>query len=126
MALTLLGVFVGGGLGAVSRYGVTLAALRLVPGYFPWGTLAVNVAGCFVLGLLMPLFATRADLSPALKAGLTTGFLGGLTTFSTFGHETVGLFAGGRAGLGVANLLGNLVVGLGASGLGLWLGAKLA
>lgn len=117
-----LAVFIGGGLGAVARYGVG----RLLPNApLPFGTFAVNVLGCLVLGLLVPIFAARQGLSPALRAGLTTGLLGGLTTFSTFGVETLKAWQTAPM-LGLQNLALNLGVGLCAAGLGLWLGGRLA
>lgn len=117
-----LAVFIGGGLGALTRYQVS----RLLPSApLPWGTLAVNVLGCLVLGLLVPIFAAREDLSPALRTGITTGVLGGLTTFSTFGVETLRAWQSAPH-LGMINLGLNLVVGLSAAGVGLWLGGRLA
>lgn len=116
-----LAVFLGGGLGALARYGIG----RLLPtSPLPWGTLAVNVAGCFALGLLAPIFAARHDLAPALRLGLTTGVLGGLTTFSTFGVETLRAWQASPL-LGMQNLALNLGVGLGAAALGLWLGGRV-
>ena len=122
-----LAVFVGGGLGALCRYGVALGARRAWPAaVFPWGTFVVNVTGCFLLGLLGAVFAARAGLPEPARLGATTGFLGGLTTFSTFGHESVGLLTGGAPAVGVANLVANVAVGLCAAGAGLWLGGRLA
>jgi CrcB protein len=121
----LIGVFLGGGLGAVSRYGVSLAAARAFPtAALPWGTWAVNVAGCFALGLLVPVFAGRPEWPEPVRLGATTGFLGGLTTFSTFGQETVSL-AGRAPGLALANVGANVLVGLAAAALGAWLGGRL-
>ncbi|MCB9537949.1 MAG: fluoride efflux transporter CrcB [Myxococcales bacterium] len=123
--LSVLAVFVGGGLGAAARYGVTLAFRRLWPhAALPWGTFAVNVAGCLALGLLAVVLADRVVVSPAARLGLTTGFLGGLTTFSTFGQETVGLLAGETPTLGLLNVALNVLVGLAAAGAGMWLGGR--
>lgn len=127
MIATAAAVFVGGGLGALSRLGVTLASRRLLPAaVLPYGTLAVNVAGCFVLGALAATFAAQAGGSPAVRAGVTTGFLGGLTTFSTFGQETVGLLSGDHPMMGLVNVLGNVGLGVGAAALGLWVGSRVA
>lgn len=121
-----LAVFIGGGLGALSRYGVGALARRLWPlSPFPWGTLAVNLVGCFALGLLARLFSARAGLPTPLTAGLTTGFLGGLTTFSTFGVETTRLLTGSTPSLGALNLVGNVVLGLLLALLGLRVGGLL-
>lgn len=120
--LTPIAIFIGGGLGAVTRWGVG----RLLPAStLPWSTLVVNVLGCFALGLLVPALAAREGISPAARAGLTTGVLGGLTTFSTFGVETVRAWQTAPQ-LGLANLALNVVLGLAAAALGLMVGGRLA
>ncbi len=122
--MNLLAVFLGGGLGALSRYGVAIGARRLWPAAaMPWGTLIVNVAGCFLLGFLANAFASR-QVPEALRLGATTGFLGGLTTFSTFGHETMVLF-GGQGSAGLLNVVANVGLGLLAAAAGMYLGARL-
>ncbi len=124
--MTAVAVFVGGGLGSLGRWLVSIGSQRLWPGaVFPWGTFVVNVVGCFLLGLLAQLFAHRMDLPVHLRVGLTTGFMGGLTTFSTFGNESIRLLETGPA-WGALNVVANVVVGLGAAALGLWLGARMA
>lgn len=117
-----LSVFIGGGLGALSRWGLgrLMGATAL-----PWSTFIVNVVGCFALGLLMPLFLARPQWSDALKTGIATGFLGGLTTFSTFGVESARAWQQAPS-LGLLNLALNLGVGLSAATVGLWLGGKYA
>ncbi|QFZ17350.1 fluoride efflux transporter CrcB [Saccharothrix syringae] len=100
-------VFAGAAVGAVLRY---LTGL-LLPRRFPWATLAVNVAGSFVLGVV-------AGASPAVTALVGTGFCGGLTTFSTFSWETVALVEAGRAGQALANVATSLVTGVAAAFLG--------
>lgn len=115
-------VMVGGSLGAVSRYGVGLLTARLWGTGFPWGTLAVNLAGCFVIGLLFALADRSRLLTPDLRLLLITGYLGALTTFSSFSLETVNA---GRAGLALqslTNILINNVGGLTLTYLGLRLG----
>lgn len=120
----IVAVFLGGGLGASARYGLSLAARRLVPeAALPWGTFAANIIGCAALGLLAVLF-TESSLPREVKIGATTGLLGGLTTFSTFSHETLLLAQSGRWGLAATNLAGNLIVGLLAAAAGGWLGAR--
>lgn len=119
---TPLAIFIGGGLGAVARWGIG----RLLPATtLPWSTLVVNVLGCFVLGLLVPVLTAREGISPAMRAGLTTGVLGGLTTFSTFGVETVRAWQTAPQ-MGLANLALNVVLGLSAAALGLLVGGRLA
>lgn len=114
-----LAIFLGGGIGAVSRWTISRGARALWPGAaLPVGTLIVNVAGCFVLGLLAERFSMATELSDATRAGLTTGFLGGLTTFSTFGHETVRLW-NTQPGWAAAHVALNLGIGLAAAVAGI-------
>ena len=77
-------VFLGGGLGAASRYGVNVFVPRLVGGDYPWHTIVINVTGCFIMGLLTELMALRLNVSNEMRLFLTTGVLGGYTTFSAF------------------------------------------
>lgn len=86
---------------------------------FPVGTLVVNVLGCFLLGLLMHV-GTATDLIPRpARVGLGVGLLGGLTTFSTFGWETVKLAEEAQWALAAANITANVLLGLGAAWLGI-------
>jgi fluoride exporter len=115
-------VMVGGSLGAASRYGIGLLTARLWGTHFPYGTLVVNLAGCFIIGLLFALADRSRLLSPDVRLLLITGYLGALTTFSSFSIETV---AAGRSGLilqSVTNILLNNVGGLALTYLGLRLG----
>lgn len=83
----ILAIFLGGGIGAVSRY---LVGLNLVKNFeinLPISTFLVNVIGSFIIGFLYVLFVEKADVTPAVKLALTAGFCGGLTTFSTFSLE---------------------------------------
>ena len=121
-ARELLYLAAGGAAGTLCRYWATLGALRALGPRFAFGTLAVNVVGCFLLGLLMHWFGASAASSRALRLGLTTGFLGGFTTFSTFGYETVHYLESGRPALAFANVLANVLVGVTATYAGLALG----
>lgn len=115
-------VMVGGSLGAASRYGIGLMSARLWGTNFPWGTLTVNLVGCFIIGLLFALAERSRLLTPEVRLLLITGYLGALTTFSSFSLETVNA---GRAGLVVqsmTNILVNNSVGLLLTYLGLRLG----
>jgi CrcB protein len=80
----ILLVALGGGLGASARYLTNLAALRIAGPNFPWGTLAVNIIGSFLMGVLIASLARRTGTSMELRSFLATGFLGGFTTFSAF------------------------------------------
>ncbi|MFH1155028.1 MAG: fluoride efflux transporter CrcB [Pseudomonadota bacterium] len=119
----LLLVMVGGSLGAASRYGISLLSINLWGTRFPWGTLIVNLSGCFLIGLLFGLSDRMRLLTPEMRLLLITGFLGALTTFSTFSIETVNA---GRAGLmvqPVVNILVNNLGGLALTVIGLWIGS---
>ena len=112
MAVRLLVVAVGGALGSVLRYLTSLAGARLFGPAFPAGTLAVNLVGCFLAGLLFALVDQRGLFSPVTRLLLLTGFLGGLTTFSTFALDTTNLLRAGSWSLGLANFFTNVVGGL--------------
>jgi CrcB protein len=107
----LLMIAIGGGLGALARYGVVSFFQRWTV-EFPWGTLSVNALGCFVVG------AVFERLPADARAFVVVGVLGGFTTFSAFGHETCELLRGGQAGLALANAGLNLGIGIGAVLLG--------
>jgi CrcB protein len=114
----VLAVATGGAVGATLRYLVGVAIVRCHPEAGPLGTFAVNIAGCFLIGLLMPL-AERQSLPPLATLLLVTGTLGALTTFSTFGHETILLATvRHRPDLALANIASSLLTGLAA----VWLG----
>jgi CrcB protein len=115
-------VMLGGSLGAAGRYGIGLLAARFWGVHFPWGTLAVNLIGCFFIGLIFAVADRARFLTPELRLLIVTGFLGALTTFSTFALETVNA---GRAGLALqplANILINNIGGLGLVFLGMRIG----
>lgn len=112
-------VFLGGGLGASLRHllGGTVQALAR-SATFPWGTFVVNVSGCFVIGLLAQLSESRGVPSGQARTFVFVGVLGGYTTFSSFGNETINLLRGGEAFLAATNAVGQLVLGLIAVALG--------
>jgi CrcB protein len=97
---------------------------RTGPG-FPWGTFAVNVTGCFAIGVLATLADEHAAISPATRLMLVTGLLGGFTTFSTFGMETWQLVEDNALWLALANAGGSLAAGLVAVVLGAVLARQL-
>lgn len=113
----ILAIAAGGAGGALLRYGISGVAYRLLGETFPWGTLAVNLMGCFLIGLLWGI-SERTPLSPNASIFLFTGILGGFTTFSTFGLETFSLFRDGEVMLGLVNVLASNVAGLVAVTLG--------
>ncbi|TAV73882.1 fluoride efflux transporter CrcB [Rhizobium leguminosarum] len=90
-------VAAGGAIGSLLRYYVGQWALRLMGPAFPWGTLAVNIVGCFVIGVLAELIARKFNASVELRLLLITGFLGGFTTFSAFSLDAISLFERGEA-----------------------------
>lgn len=108
--LTPLLVALGGALGALTRYTVTLLAASFLGSSFPYGTLLVNGAGSFLIGLLA--FFTQHFPSPLASAFLVTGFLGGLTTFSSMMNEIMQFFLAGHLLEGCAYLLSQLLIGL--------------
>lgn len=121
----LLLIFFGGGLGASTRYAVSLFILKLAKPMW-LGTFVVNAVGCLVLGYLLGLTIAKPNLLPEnLKLGLTVGFLGGLTTFSTFSLETLTFLKDGKLLAGVGYMLISCVVGLSCAGLGYWLSHRI-
>jgi len=110
--MQLLLVMFGGALGSGARYGVNLLAGRTT---FPWATLTVNVVGSFLMGALVTLAATRAWSNEA-RLLLTTGFLGGFTTYSAFSYETVSA----PLGTAVINVLVTTTLSVGACALGVY------
>ena len=115
-------VFVGAGIGGAARHGVNVAALRLLGFGFPYGTLAVNIAGSLVMGLLAGWFAHKGDPGQTWRLFLTTGILGGFTTFSTFSLDAALLYERGE--LGTAALYVAASVGLALAGLFVGLRAR--
>ena len=113
-------VAVGGGaaLGAWARWGLGVALNPLFP-TIPLGTLAANLIGGYFVGFAVALFHHHAGLSPELKLFLITGFLGGLTTFSTFSAEVVALLERAQYGWALAAAGGHLVGSLAMTGLGI-------
>lgn len=116
-------VVVGGGLGALCRYGVALFAARFFGARFPWGTLIVNLGGCFLIGLSFA-FAGRGlkIMNPSARLFFMTGYLGGLTTFSTYALETVNAVRGTTYIVALANFLTNNIAGGALVLLGMWVG----
>ena len=111
-------VFLGAGIGGALRHGVNVGAARLFGYGFPFGTFLVNIVGSFVMGAFAGYFAFRPGIPQHLRVFLTTGLLGGFTTFSSFSLQTLNLLAAGewgRAGL-------NIVLSVALCLLAVWLG----
>ena len=119
-----LALFAGGGLGAVLRFALWVD--ERAPVAFPWGTLAVNVSGCFLIGLVATLADEHRLLTPLARLFLVAGVLGGFTTFSTFGLETWRLAEEGLSRLALWNILASLGATLVAVIAGVWLGRNLS
>lgn len=118
----LLLVGIGGFVGSVLRYWVSgMVQGRFQPSSFPYGTLTVNVIGCFIIGVLYQLGETRAIFTAETRLLVFVGFLGGFTTFSTFGNETVNLMRLETFGIAAVNIAAHIILGLGA----VWLGRLL-
>ena len=126
LAMHVLLVAAGGALGSVARYGLTLAAARLLPAGFPFGTFLVNAIGCAAFGAIAGLGEARGTLTPALRAFWLAGVLGGFTTFSSYAWESFDLSRGSAVALAAINLAGQVVVGLAAVALGWWAARSLA
>ncbi len=112
-------VGVGGFFGAVARFLVNTAVAGRYAPAFPWATFVINVTGSFVLGLLATLIVNQVLVNPNWRLGVTVGFIGAYTTFSTFEYESASL---GLSWPALGNLLGSVAFGYGAVRLGIWLG----
>ena len=123
--LNCLAIGAAGFLGALCRYGVNAASVRLFGRGFPVGTLFVNLTGSFVLAFFAAWCAQRASVSETMRLAVATGFVGAYTTFSTFMFESDELYRQGAAGTAVANVVGSVLLGLLAVRLGAIAGARV-
>ena len=113
----VLSVALGGSIGAVLRYLISLYVIKALGSAFPYGTLSVNVLGSFIIGFLFLYF--EQTISPNLKAMLMTGLLGALTTFSTFSLETLLLIQEGLFTKAFLNILINVILSISFTMLGM-------
>lgn len=123
MQLLLIGI--GGFCGAIARYAVDGWVTRLVGAGFPWGTLAINVSGSLVIGLLFAASVERATLPSEIRGPVMIGFVGAYTTFSTYMLESWRLFEDGSVTLGLLNVFGSVALGLMAVIIGLAIGRAI-
>jgi CrcB protein len=110
----ILAVAAGGALGSVARYLVGVGSTRLFGAGFPWGTLLINIAGSFLIGVFVELFALKWDLPQTARVFLTVGICGGFTTFSTFSLDSWVLMERGDFGLAAAYIVGSVVLSIAA------------
>ncbi len=122
----LLLVTLAGGLGTLARYAVGLWAGRYLGSSFPYGTLLVNVVGCFLIALIGQLAASTSLISPTVRLTLTTGFMGGLTTYSSFNYETTRFLQDRAWAAGLLNLGLTVAACFAAGLLGTALAARIA
>jgi CrcB protein len=111
-------VAAGSALGGMARYYFSGVAQQVLGPTFPYGTLAVNVAGCFAVGAFMAAFESRLNAPPEVRVFFVVGILGGFTTFSAFGYETDALLRDGEVHRAVWNIAANVGLGLVAVVLG--------
>lgn len=117
--MTYLIVFLGAGIGGAGRHGVNVLSMRLFGPAFPVGTLVVNVLGCLLMGLVAGFFAFRGHLPQEARLFLTTGILGGFTTFSAFSLDAALLWERGEAGLAALYVGASVILSLVAVAAGL-------
>lgn len=119
--MNFLWVFIGAGIGGMLRHGVNLLTLRILGSGLPLGTLFINVSGSLVMGSFAEYWAIKNGLSQPMRLFLTTGLIGGYTTFSTFSLEAVLLWERGQPPIAAAYATASVVLSIGALFCGLWL-----
>ena len=120
--LNLLLVALGGALGSVARYALSTFVLRASGTLFPLGTFAVNLLGCLVFGVIAGAAEQRVALTPAARAFLLVGILGGFTTFSSYAFESFTLMQDGQFAAAALNVIGQVIAAL----LGFWVAYVIA
>lgn len=121
----LLAIAGGGAVGAILRFGASTQVYRLFGRNFPYGTLAVNILGSFLMGLLFILIVERGLLSAEWRSAIIVGFLGAFTTFSTFSIETLNLLESGELSRALLNIMFSVTLCLVATWIGLLIGRQV-
>jgi CrcB protein len=122
--VNLLLVALGGAFGSAARYALSTVVLRASGSLFPVGTFTVNLIGCIVFGVIVGAAEQRVALTPASRAFLLVGILGGFTTFSSYAFESFALIRDGQLFAASVNIVGQAVAGLAGVWLGITLGAR--
>ena len=125
MGYQILLVAAGGALGALSRFGISAFSFHFFSTRAAWGTLKANLIGCLLIGIVFALIDQRQVLGNSERLFLMTGFLGAMTTFSTYALESVQFARGGEVGMAVMNLAANNLAGVALVLVGIWLGHRV-
>lgn len=120
--MQIITVALGGAMGAVSRFLVGNIVGKALGSAWPYGTFIINIVGCFCMGVLMTVIVERQLLPAAWRLFLCVGFLGGFTTFSSFGYETISLINNGKLLEAFAYVGGSVLLGLLAAAIGVYVG----
>jgi CrcB protein len=122
---TIVSLMIAGSLGTLSRYLVDGVVSQHTVARLPWGTFAVNVTACLLIGVVFTVTTQRAVVSSSLRVALTTGFVGSYSTFSTLMLESVRLAEGGSIAYAVLNIVGSVLAGIAAVGIGIVIGRAI-
>lgn len=125
MAQKIILLALAGAAGTLTRYGVSGAAQRMFGGGFPWGTMTVNAAGCFLAGFFWSFAESRISISGEMRAVILIGFMGAFTTFSTMALETGAMMRDSQWGMALWNIAAQNVLGVALVFAGLALGRMI-